>query len=563
MLKRILLTPAALLLGSGIAAAAPLVNTTQGPVAGIDGANYHLFRNIPYAQPPVGALRWRAPQFPSAWPGTLDGAQEPRQCMRGPSLSTPHPVGTEDCLVLHVTRPASAAPGANLPVMVWIHGGGFALGNAGYDASALAAENNVVVVNVNYRLGAFGFLALEELRNEAADHSVGNYGLLDQIAALQWVRDNINAFGGNKNNVTIFGESAGAISVLEHLTSPYSRGLFHKAIAQSPATLAIGFVPSASEAIDTGEKFAEDLGCTNAATRVSCLRSKPAHDIALPGGLDILAALDNAKLTFAPTVDGVVLQVNPLDAITWGWIARVPVMIGSNRHEARPLVQLMEIERGHPTTQDDVNDTLQAVLNGPLWVGGAASVALLYPTWLHGDDPGRALAAAFGDFSFSCPTLVTRRRLDPQVPVYAYEFEDPNTPSAFIPSIRSGLRGSGHADELPYLFNGKSPTSGQPLPLSSDQQALAVKMRKYWGNFARTGNPNGAGLPNWPKFQQVTFLMLNREATQRLRPSNVGGIQTAYLTSLNLLDYDYADTHQCNAINLAMPFVRVFAPLLF
>lgn len=540
------------------------VATQQGPVIGLARANVDQFFNVPYAAPPV---RFVPPQPALVRSGALQATSAPIECWRGPTVVTSTPSGQEDCLMLHITRPAGVAPGANLPVMFWIHGGGFAVGSGGlYDPRALVREGNVIVVTINYRIGAFGFLALDELQTESP--YVGNYGLADQIAAMRWVRDNIGNFGGNPNNVTLFGESAGAVSVMMHLGSPVSRGLFQRAIAQSPATMIEQIIPPLGDAKRYGNEFAQSVGC-GGGDRLACLRSLSPQVIAAKAGFGVLLLFsgNETRLPFAPVQDGWLIPRNPLDSLVRGEIARVPVMVGTNRDEANLFVAVLEQERGRATTASDYNQFWIDAFKYP--IEGALSSAFLqglYPVWDFDWDYGLSLAQTLTDISFSCPSLDLRQRLRPWVPVYGYEFEDPDSPAA-LPFEREALRGSNHVDEIPYLFNSVT-GAGTAVTLTAQQTALAVQMRKYWTSFARHGHPNGAGGPNWPKFNdsytyRYPWTLVFEYRNEQIQRLHVDGIRTAYESPGNLLDWSYSENHKCGLINSVSPLVRVLQPLLF
>ncbi|MGN9793234.1 carboxylesterase/lipase family protein [Streptomyces sp. OZ13] len=310
------------------AAEGPVVTTRYGQVRGKAGQTANSYLGIPYAAPPVGSQRWKPPSPPGRWPGVRAATTPGNPCMQGAASSpwgdlagpgTP----SEDCLYLNVHTPAQRALHKR-PVMVWIHGGGFTVGSGTfYDGSNLAAKGDVVDVTFNYRLGAFGYLAHPGLAEESPQGISGNYGLLDQQAALRWVRDNIAAFGGDPDNVTVFGESAGGGSVCQHLVSPRAIGLFHRAVAQSGC----GFpLPTQESQQDRGATWANSLGCAD----VACLRTRPADQV--------LGASLNPTARWAPNVDGKVLPLQVTDALERGRFHRVPVLQGTTADEGRLTV---------------------------------------------------------------------------------------------------------------------------------------------------------------------------------------------------------------------------------
>jgi para-nitrobenzyl esterase len=538
------------------------VNTQQGPVVGLARGQVDQFFNVPFAAPPV---RFAPPQPAVVRSSELYATGTPVECWRGPTALTPEAKGQEDCLMLHITRPVGAPTGANLPVMFWIHGGAFAIGSGGlYDPRALVREGNVIVVTINYRVGPFGFLALDELQAESP--YAGNYGLADQIAAMTWVKNNIANFGGDPNNVTLFGESAGAISAIIHLGSDRSRGLFHRVIAQSPALMIEQIIPPLSAAKNYGSEFAQKLGC-GGGDRLACLRNLDPQIIASNAGFGTLLVLESGtRLPFAPVVDGWVVPRNPLDSLTQGKVARVPVMIGTMRDEANLFVAIMEKELGHAIGLDDYTDFFIEGFKYPIEGALAApAIQALYPVWDFDWDYGLSLAQTLTDFTFSCPSLVMRRRLRPWVPVYGYEFEDPNSPTV-LSFEREPLRGSNHADEIPYLFNSVTGI-GAPVTFTPPQSALAVQMRKYWTSFARHGHPNGAGGPNWPKFNDdyyawVPLTLLWERRNEQIQRLHVDGVRTAY-ESPNPLSWSYSSNHKCGLLTLSTPLVRLLQPVLF
>ena len=434
------------------------------------------FLGIPYAAPPVGALRWQPPQPAANWSGVRNATQFAPHCPQpgGPfgQAST-----SEDCLYLNVYTPAA---GAHHAVMVWIHGGALVSGESNdYDPTALV-QDGVTVVTINYRLGALGFLAHPALAD--ANGQSGDYGLQDQQAALRWVQRNIASFGGNPRNVTIFGESAGGLSVLSQVASPQARGLFSKAIVESGAyNLTQQSLASAEQG---GEAFATEAGC--ASQTAACLRALPVSTI--------LADQDAAGYT--PNINTEVLPQTLGTAFATGDFNRVPVINGTNHDEWRLFVALSELA-GNPVTAENYQATISGTLGVPAAV--AAVIAAQYPLTAY-PSPSVALGAVGTDAIFACPALTIDQSLSRFVPTFAYEFNDENAPQNFLPPVSFGY-GAAHASELQYLFT--LPTAAFPVTLSAQQQQLAAIMKGYWTNFAKRGFPS----PFWPLFNTVTQTM--------------------------------------------------------
>src|SRR5215467_7235848 len=461
----------------------PVVATDLGPVRGVATGTLQKFLGIPYAAAPVGDLRWRPPQEHERWNGVRDAASFGHHC---PQVATPYGTAstTEDCLFLNVFTPTKTNEGRPhlLPVMFWIHGGGFVVGESdGYDPSNLVAQN-VIVVTINYRIGELGFLAHSALTAESSAGASGNYGLLDQQAALRWVQRNIRAFGGNPDNVTIFGESAGGLSVHAQLASPLAAGLFHKAIVESGAYSLQQPPLAAAEA--TGAAFAASAGCADQSA--ACLRSLPVAAILAhqPGG------------TMVPNLDGFVLPRTVRSAFTTGQFNRVPVVEGSNHDEWRLFVAQTEATTGTPLTPAGYIPAIAATLGVPAstatFIGTVVYPLNAYPS------PSVALGAIGTDVVFACNARRSSRWLSSYVPTFQYEFNDPSAPMLFFPSI-SFPTGAYHASELQYIFD----VLETPVPspgLTPAQAQLSRSMIRYWAEFARTGNPNSSEVPPWPPY---------------------------------------------------------------
>jgi len=498
----------------------PVVRTSDGPVHGISSGGVDRFLGIPYAAPPVGDLRWRPPQPHGRWRALRDATAFANHC---PQVASPFglPSVTEDCLYLNVFRPARGGGDdgeddeagdegreRRRPVMVWIHGGALLVGESDdYDPARLV-QHGVVVVTINYRLGVFGFLAHPALTAESPEHASGNYGLMDQQAALRWVRRNIASFGGDPRRVTIFGESAGGLSVHSHLASSLSEGLFHRAIVQSGAySLA---QPSLALAEAQGQAAAERAGCID--QTAACLRATPVEAL--------LAALLSS--TVVPDVDGWVLTQTIGESFASGQFNRVPVIEGSNHDEWRLFVALsFDLVTG-PLTPEQYIDAIAATLGVPR--STAKFLASFYPLANY-PSPDLALSALGTDAIFACNSRKAVRLLSQQVTTYAYEFGDEDAPQLFLPPV-SFPYGSAHASELQYLF-GLSSTVMAP-ELTEDQRQLSEAMTSYWTSFARTGSPNGFDEPFWSPYDSAS------DAMQSLVPP-VPAVETGF-----------AADHQCS-----------------
>jgi para-nitrobenzyl esterase len=469
--------------GSGTA---PVVTTRYGAVRGMTAGAVDEFLGISYAAPPTGSLRWRAPQPPAAWQGVRDATRFAPSCPQPPSLFAPSGSFSEDCLYLNVYTPGlTGGDGGGRPVLVWIHGGGLTEeGSRNYDGSKLAADGTVVVT-INYRLGALGFLAHPALASRPGGPA-GNYGLMDQQAALRWVQDNISKFGGNPDNVTIAGQSAGALSVLAQLVSTGARGLFQRAIIQSGA-FALNQQPLA-DAEATGESFATQAGCPDQAA--ACLRHLP------------VANLVNTPFAGIPgVVDGKVLTQPIGAALAAGQFARVPVLNGSNHVEEAIFVDaigvavsggtFVPIPEGKTVTAAGYETDIAAVLG--VTSARAAAIAAEYPLAAY-PSPDAAFSALVSDANFACPALQVDQLTSKRVPTFAYEFNDDNAPNPYT----DGMLGvATHESELPYLFDLPNAPFGPAF--TPDQQTLAASMRTAWVDFAATGNPSSAAVP-WPAF---------------------------------------------------------------
>ncbi len=380
----------------------------RAPFAGVVTADHRLFAGIPYAAPPVGPLRWQPPAPAVAWPGVRDATRFGPRCLQDDSDLELGRQTDEDCLSLNVWTPR---PSNELrPVMVWIHGGAFVNGSGGiYDARWLAGRGDIVVVTLNYRLGALGFLAHPALGPAGA---VGNYGLQDQQAALRWVRDNIAGFGGDPDEVTIAGESAGGMSVCDHLVAPGSAGLFRAAIMQSAPCQAQLALPDAERiSVD----YARDAGCGDPATAAECLRALPADKLRKP----VWYARFGDDTLSGPITGTAVLPVDPMTAFGSGGAAKVPMMIGSNHDEFTLFVALQYLRFGKRFTAQDYPELLSNTFGAD-----AGAVSARYPLERYDGSAALAYSAAVTDGMFACVADRMAAELAGSNSVYAYEFND-------------------------------------------------------------------------------------------------------------------------------------------
>ncbi len=462
--------------------AEPIVATTGGQVRGLTAPGGYVFRGLPYAAPPVGDLRWRPPRQPADWQGVRDatvfGSRSPQP--QNPTLTGP---ASEDCLYLNVYTPTLGSHGeGGLPVLVWIHGGRFTLGAGGdYDGTKLAAHG-VVVVTINHRLGALGFLAHPALASEPGGPS-GNYGLMDQQAALRWVQGNIRPFGGDPDNVTVAGQSTGGLSVLAHMTSRGSDGLFHRAIVQSgvgPWALA-GKSLAAAEA--EGEAFAKRAGSPD----------QTAESLRRLAVADLVSNFPGAAVP--PVVDGVVLEEPIGVSLAAGRFARVPVLNGTVHDEERLFVDAelavteAVVRVPEPVTADSYQRVIASVLD--VSAGRAAAIAAEYPLEAYPSSTV-AFSALVSDANFASPAVQLDLWTSKWVPTFGYEFNDDNPPLRYDPPMTDTPMAT-HKSDWPYLFD--LPDAPQQEPFSAEQQALSACMQAAWASFAASGNPSTSDQP--------------------------------------------------------------------
>ncbi|QFG22624.1 carboxylesterase/lipase family protein [Actinomadura sp. WMMB 499] len=476
-----LLAAGALVAAPAASAAAPrasgdVVRTDKGSVRGAVHDGHRTFEGIPFAQPPTGDLRWREPRAAERWKGVYDATHPRGVCAQPAPEYGGQPSYNEDCLYLNVTTPTGRS-WKKRPVMVWVHGGGNTTGTGGtYDASKLAVQGDVVVVTLNYRLGPLGWLAHPGLDGRRLQS--GNFGLLDQQAALRWVQRNIRAFGGDPRNVTLFGESAGSMDTCANLVSPTAAGLFDKAIPQSGSCASNFHTEESAEA--EGRDVAAAVGCEGTDEAVArCLRDVPVQKL-----LEASAGnQDPAPVTGADRV----MPLQPPAAIERGRFNRVPVMHGNTLDELRVYIGP---EFPEPITAERYEAIVRA-----RYGTDADAVLARYPA---GDDPRIALATMqthFGGGLSTCQHQDAFAALrDARVPVYAYQFADRGAPP--LVDTPGFDEGAAHASELPYLFPNLF-----GAPLNAEQERLSDAMVGYWTSFARYGRPWAHGAPWWQRFR--------------------------------------------------------------
>ncbi len=487
------------------------IMTQQGPVIGEVLGDTVTFRGIPYAEPPVGSLRWQSPQPAKPRANVLNAIKfGSRCCQVGPPDGnilggTRSFMGSEDCLTLNIWAP-KAKENTLRPVMFFIHGGGNVQGSAVnplYDGKNLTEKGGVILVTINYRLAQFGFLAHPQLTAEDKNQSSGNYALLDQIMALDWVRDNIKNFGGDPSNVTIFGESAGGVNVFCLVASPLAAGKFQRAIVESGGfginvplkdTANSSQVESAEE---FGLRFVKESGCGTSSDSIACLRSKSPEELfkVLTGDAGVINRF-NGGTVYGPNLDGYVLKESPIVALQANRHNNVPIMIGTNKDEATIFTVMLPID-----TKAGYRKTIKS-----LFPSISKQILKQYPISDY-PSPRDAFNTFFTDLSFVCPARwagLMSSINQPQTFVYSFNnvFE--------IPQVKPF--GAFHGQELLFVFN-----NFLNLPPTQDQRKLSETMLGYWTNFAKTGDPNGTGLPNWSRHNQSSdsYQVLNTNITSQ------------------------------------------------
>ncbi|MBO1330466.1 carboxylesterase/lipase family protein [Streptomyces sp. VRA16 Mangrove soil] len=498
-----------------------IVSTDTGRLQGKDAESAHQYLGVPYAAAPVGALRWQPPHRAASWSGVRKATENGAACAQaGGYGGTTTTTGSEDCLYLNVYTPRDAqVRHKRLPVLFWIHGGSLKTGSGnGHDGSQIAESQNAVVVSINYRLGVFGFLNVPGLSAGGA----GNYGMLDQIAALEWTQRNIASFGGDPGRVTISGESAGAISVCALLASPEAGGLFSKAIMES------GVCESITPAVATTRStaYAKAVGCTDTAALATCLRARSGSDLLAASG-----SLADSAGTLLPTSGTPELPRDPKTALGSGRFNNVPLLIGFNHDEAR-LFALGYLGATKATYEQTVRDEYGAHADAVLARYPYDSYPSPYTgTYAVGDvwtDSGYMIGLG------GCPAQkLAQDFTGKQARTYFYEFDDQDAPSSLSAAFPGFEAGATHAAEIPYIWaysGGDEPLSAQ---FTAAQRKLAKEMTNYWGSFIRTGSPNAHATDQatWPSYRSGRLMSL--------RPGGSTAIATA----------TYKADHQCGFWN--------------
>lgn len=501
-------------------AASDVVPTANGLVSGTLGSDpdVRVFKGIPYAAPPVGPGRWRPPQPPQSWQGVRNADEFGPECVQSPNamggpfrdLREKREPISEDCLYLNVWTPAKT-PRDRLPVMVWIYGGGFKGGASSlpyYNGEALA-KYGVVFVSFNYRLGVFGFLAHPDLAAESPHHAAGDYGLLDMVAALEWVRNNIAAFGGDPQRVTIFGESAGSMAVSDLMASPLARGLFQRVIGESGSQVEGPFSRMELQTAEqTGVRFAQSAG----ANSIARLRAMPAAQI-FTAFTAFTKANGGGPLRFGPDVDGWFLPEPPYRVFAAGRQNDVPLLTGTNADEGSFFLQPVSAEAFTKEAQQQYGDQ-------------AATFLKLYPVTSQ-DQVLPSEIASKTDSMFACGARAWVRLQTQTGKSRAYLYHFDRVP----PMPNSRRYGAFHGADLFYVFDAMD--YHREWQWTAIDEKLSEVMISYWTHFARTGDPNGKGQPAWPAFSDKAQLVMQLG-------DRVGAIPLPHRHQLDFWDGFYA-----------------------
>lgn len=475
------------------------INTGKLKGAVVDGVV--SFKGIPYAAPPVGDLRWRPPQPAAKWSGVRDATAYGHDCMQLPFPSDAAPLGTtpaEDCLVLNVWAPEHRA--GRLPVLVWIYGGGFVNGGSSpavYDGSQFA-KRGLVFVSFNYRVGRFGFFAHPALSKESKDGLLGNYGYMDQIAAMKWVQRNISAFGGDPRQVTVFGESAGGGSVHMLMTSPLAIGLFERAVVESGGGRNLLAGTGLHEG-RSGRPSAEEIGLTFAkqngidgddAEALKKLRALPAETVV--NGLN-MASMGPAASTYpGPMIDGKIVADTVEALYKDGKYQHVPMIVGANS---------MDIGFTRAHTVDELFAPFGAE---------APAAKIAYDASDAKNFMALGMTVAADQLMIEPARFIAQTLSSQGVPVWEYRF------GYVASSMRSQWPGAPHATEIPFVFDTVKAKYGAQL--TDEDESIARKTNEYWANFAKTGNPNGSSLPNWPRYTNADELLIIQSSGPKAEP---------------------------------------------
>nr|XP_028595318.1 fatty acyl-CoA hydrolase precursor, medium chain-like isoform X1 [Podarcis muralis] len=515
--------------GKGPEGAHPEVATKYGRLRGtqasVKGTErlVDVFLGIPFAKPPTGSLRFSSPQPPEPWDGVRDATTYPAVCPQDLDIlkgiqkrwKEKHPPfrSSEDCLYLNIYTPADSPKASKLPVMVWIHGGNMIFGAASrFDGSALAAYEDVVVVILQYRLGILGFFSTGD------ESARGNWALLDQLAALQWIQENIGAFGGDPELVTLFGVSAGSMSASAHVMSPLSKGLFHRAILESGVSqLPIVFQNRSKSA----EKIARIFGCemTTSAALVQCLRQKSEQE---------LINADLSRQGLGPALDGVFMPKTPEEILAGREVSAVPLMVGVTNHEFGWNSRVTGSLEGFKDVgdRDKIRTTLEAIL--PILGIPLELLPMVLDEYLGDTNDLDELRDGFldliGDVFIVIPSIKTLRyHRETGAPTYFFEYQ--HRPSLYHDTKPDYVKAD-HADEVGFVFGGPFLTGDIRLhgDATEEEKVLSRTMMKYWANFARSGNPNGEGLVEWPAYntqEQYLEINLKQKVSMKLKEKKV------------------------------------------